>query len=79
MTDEEDRTPLETGSAPQPGDGSKRLEEAAQEGQLPGIENVEQAEQEGRDTSETDAADRTEADGDPLAAGALLSKISQSR
>jgi hypothetical protein len=74
-----DSNVTEATSGPRSVKGKQSLEEAAEGGQLPGIEDVEQAEQEGRDTSEAAATDATEAEGDPLAGGAILGKISQSR
>ncbi len=59
-------------------EGADSLEEAAQEGPLPGSEHIDEAAKTGRDNSEAgDAGENTETDS--VAGGVILGGISQSR
>jgi hypothetical protein len=58
--------------------GGESLEEAAQEGSLPETENIDQAAEEGRDTSEAEDPGDNE-DTDPIAGAGILGNIAQSR
>jgi hypothetical protein len=58
--------------------GSESLEEAAREGSLPETHNIDEAAEEGRDTSEADDPGDNR-DTDPIAGGGILGGISQSR
>ena len=58
--------------------GGESLEEVAQEGSLPETENIDQAAEEGRDTSEAEEPGDNR-DTDPIAGGGILGNIAQSR
>ena len=60
------------------GGGTPSLEEAAQDGSLPETENIDQAAEAGRDTSEAEDPGDNE-DTDPIAGGGILGNIAQSR
>ena len=64
--------------AEQSSGGSESLEEAAQGGSLPETENIDQAAEEGRDTSEAEDPGDNE-DTDPIAGAGILGNIAQSR
>jgi hypothetical protein len=71
-----DRNPPDDFAAQQ--GGTESLEEAAQEGSLPETDNIDEAAEEGRDTSEAeDPGDNR--DTNPIAGGGILGNIAQSR
>jgi hypothetical protein len=73
-----DRNPPDDFPAEQSSGGSGSLEEVAQEGSLPETENIDEAAEAGRDTSEADEPGNNE-DTDPIAGAGILGNIAQSR
>lgn len=73
-----DRNPPEDFDTEQSSGGTESLEEVAQEGSLPETENIDEAAEDGRDTSEADDAGDNR-DTDPIAGGGILGNIAQSR
>ena len=60
--------------------GTSSLEEAAEEGRLPGVEQADAAESEGRDTSETPGSDLdadSEQNKDAPAGGVVMGAVNQ--
>lgn len=64
--------------ATQSSGGTESLEEAAQEGSLPETENIDEAAEAGRDTSEAQDPGDNE-DTDPIAGAGILGNIAESR
>lgn len=58
--------------------GADSLEEAAQDGPLPGTEHIDEAAEAGRDNSEAEEPGDNR-DTDPIAGGGILGGIGQSR
>ena len=57
--------------------GTGKLEEAADEGRLPGVEEVDAAEEEGRDTSETPGSSGADDDGETPSGGVVMGAVNQ--
>jgi hypothetical protein len=73
-----DRNPPDDFADQQAAGGTPSLEEAAREGSLPETDNIDEAAETGRDTSEADDPGDNE-DTDPIAGGGILGNIAQSR
>jgi hypothetical protein len=73
-----DRNPPDDVAAQQSSGGTESLEEVAQGGSLPETENIDEAAEAGRDTSEAEDPGDNE-DTDPIAGGGILGNIAQSR
>lgn len=57
--------------------GTSKLEEAADEGRLPGVEQADAAEEEGRDASEAPTSSNAADDGETPAGGVVAGAVQQ--